>query len=93
MKAEDRLRKYDEIEAEYGISLIVIHKALKNGVYKLYDKGEYEKVDAKDLFFSQGKLYERCGGYDLGGGYSRRNIELEPKDYGKTWCLEWEGLA
>lgn len=80
----EKLGKLEDIEQELGIPLEVLFKALKDGIYRLYEEFEdeppsiyyldpiimYDEYRKCWIFYDDGK----CQVYCL-------------KDYGKTWAL------
>lgn len=75
----DELIEYKALEEELGISLPILFKALKNGVY-IQDEGYFE---CPDIYFHL-LIMEFVIGWA-----NKDNIGYELlKDYGKTWWLK-----
>lgn len=82
-EAYRELRKYTLLEAELGIDLIVLFKALKDGIYvELRDLIKHVSINDLSLKFFGEKW---CLGFyhSLNGG----TFYVDLKDYGKTWAL------
>ena len=80
-KVYRELRKYTSLEEELGISLPILFKALKNGIWFIYDKDEKDFTKRPRLYYSDDfKCYcfEICFGAWV----------VKLKDYGKTWWLK-----
>ena len=78
-----KLGQYEDLEAELGIDLITLFKALKDGIY--VDLNSFIKhISINDLSL---KFYVKrwyLGFYhSLNGG----TFYVDLKDYGKTWAL------
>lgn len=88
-KPIEKLSKLEDIEQELGIPLEVLFKALKDGIYRLYEEFEDEPPY---IYFSMVEL-----GYDenkeeyylLRSGWDMYFL----KDYGKAWALTKEELG
>lgn len=90
----DRLNKlghHEDIEEEFGIDLITLFKALKNGIYTVnHSHGGYEPI----------RVSLKIGGYgDLVTAYLIHPYDYDDgeytyrlNDYGKTWALTKEEL-
>ena len=91
----DKLGQIEDIEEELGIELVILSKALKNGVY--YDAGSktilYHKAEGEEFIeiniphqylslMYVGPYWDCC--------YCKMNLAF--KDYGKTWALTKEEL-
>lgn len=93
----NKLGQLEDIEDELGIGLIVLYKAIKNGIYVI------EPIYEKDILF--------CGVEKIGWtanprlfiralpdekliivGNQEYTFEFALKDYGKTWALTKEEL-
>lgn len=89
MELENKLRKYEAIEMELGIPLEVLFKALKDGIYRLYE--EFEDVPPSIYYLDPTIMYDewkdRWIFYD-----DNRGQFYCLKDYGKTWSLTREEL-
>lgn len=85
----EKLGKLEDIEDELGISLEVLFKALKEGIYRFYEEFEdeppYIYYLAVDLCYDDANEKEWC----LVG---LTNTPYYLKDYGKTWALTREEL-
>ena len=83
MELENKLKKYESIETELGISLEVLFKALKDGIWT----NEYEKRDGRKIWLRNydGKLILEVSNRFCFDVYY-------PKDYGVTWALTKEEL-
>lgn len=92
--------KYEELEAELGIDLITLFKALKDGIFinkKGYVNSAYEdkKFNEEDSYYNSLQLYKSYDGYFLQDTYSPYGDSecgeigccVSLKDYGKTWAL------
>lgn len=77
--------KFQRLE-ELGIDLIVLLKALRDGIYYKLNLGQAEKVDGVSL------NYCVSTGYFIHFEYLNYDICLDTKDYGKTWALTKEEL-
>lgn len=88
-KPIDKLSKLEDIEQELGIPLELLFKALKDGIYRLYEEFEdeppYIYYLAVDLCYDDANEKEWC----LVGS---TNTPYYLKDYGKTWALTREEL-
>ena len=91
----NKLGQLEDIEEELGVDLIVLFKALKNGIiYKTdygYDEGDYHwnYIDAKYISLGM-SYYEPFLVIKL---EQQPDIEqLELSNYGKTWALTKEEL-
>lgn len=88
-KPIDKLYAIENIEQELGIPLEVLFKALKEGIYRLYEEFEdeppYIYYLAVDLCYDDANEKEWC----LVG---LTNTPYYLKDYGKTWALTKEEL-
>lgn len=73
----DKLHDLEDIEDELGIDLIILFKALNDGIY--YCDKTYT-VDEK-LYITNGEIYNYA-----------RDKWVYLKDYGKTWALTKEEL-
>lgn len=82
-KLENELKIYKNIEREFGIDLITLVNALKNGIYIRDDKNI---IDIRDdyLYLTYRQDQWLLDHYVLGRFYL--------KDYGKTWALTKEEL-
>lgn len=87
-KTQNKLKAYKDIEEELGIELVVLIKALKDGIYW---KGT-TCVDTKGIFFEDKpkiNIRAKC----LTNICFRKDLEVVYfKDYGKTWALTREEL-
>ena len=95
-KTFDKLGQLEDIEDELGIDLIILFKALKNGVYVRlldYTKPTFKKtfIDSYNMNIKSENIDIRrdilYNGFDLTGGHL-----YYFKDYGKTWALTKEEL-
>lgn len=85
---KERPNSYKAIEDDFGINLITLHKALKDGIYW---KGT-TCVDTKGIFFED-KPKINIVGKCLTNICFRKHLEVVYfKDYGKTWALTEEEL-
>lgn len=93
----EKLGQLEDIEEELGIDLIILFKALKNGIYVKNRKNEIRRVSCNI------GLVETGGHNSLGlrfqdTNYKWRYLVLDTsrdndvKDYGKTWALTKEEL-
>ena len=93
-KANDKLSQIEDLEEELGIDLLTVFKALKEGVYYIYNDGKKHIEFTKEVKGLR-KSYDNdnnCwfiheGWFDIGCP-----IKLYLKDYGKTWALTREEL-
>lgn len=83
-KANDKLSQIEDIEEEFEIELSVVFKALKDGVYYIYNDGKkyIESSNNVGLRYDKNGWYIHAGWFDMGCP-----IKLYLKDYGKTWAL------
>ena len=91
--ARFKLGQYEDVEEELGIDLVILFKALKNGIiYKTdygWDKEDYHwnYIDAKYISLGM-SYYEPFLEIKL---EQEPNVEhLELSNYGKTWALTKE---
>lgn len=78
-EAYRELRKYNILEAELGIDLLTLFKALKDGIYLKEDN--VGVISFPRLYFS---FDYRCYCFEICFG----NWVVKLKDYGKTWWLK-----
>lgn len=82
IKIVNKLGQLEDIEEELGIDLITLFKALKYGVFVVESNerfivdDEIERLDVSNGVFTTHNEY----------------LELEFKDYGKTWALTTKEL-
>ena len=83
----NKLGYLEDLEEELGIPLEVLFKALKDGIYRFYEKFEDEPphIYYLDLIIMYDKWKERWIFYD-----DSRGQFYCLKDYGKTWALTRE---
>lgn len=86
--AIEKLAKLEDIEEEIGITLITLFKALKNGIYakvkntqEICQISEIISIGEKSLILPSD--FRRVVGI---------NVDLDYKDYGKTWALTRQEL-
>ena len=81
----DKESKYQALEEKLGISLLILFKALKNGVWFFIDEVNENFSFRPRLYYSDDfKCY--CFEISLGSWI------VKLKDYGKTWALCREDL-
>ena len=90
IKAYWKLKELEDIEDEIGLDLIIVFKALKNGIATRDENG--------NVVFSSFCEKLVADTFDLGNGEKHRAYILRGdgmfylKDYGKTWALTKEEL-
>lgn len=91
--AVDKLGALEDIEAELGIDLLTLFKALKNGAW--FNIGYFKGIDKKDRFMH---IKEVCFGGDglIWGNYLYKGIRRQAtcltRQCGRTWALTKEEL-
>lgn len=89
----DKLSKLEDLEDELGISLEVLFKALKDGVYAKFEEGKILKTDIKLYYSCYNEFTIRVICLEIG---QYEDFEWEDylfvKNYGKTWALTREEL-
>lgn len=84
----NKLGRLENIEDELGVSLEVLFKALKNGIYRFYEEFEDEPPYIR---FADVSI-----GYDEDNNtwvFECSNLDIyDLKDYGVTWALTREEL-
>ena len=84
----NKLGKLEDIEQELEIPLEVLFKALKEGVYRLYEEFEGEPPYVQFSFVSI--VYDEDNSAWV---FECSNLDIyDLKDYGKTWALTREEL-
>lgn len=87
-KALKEHEQYKSIEEELGIDLVILFKALKNGIYEKFEDGTYIKFNGLCMPIKSHKLKLNVNKKCL----ERGNDYFYFKDYGKTWALTKEEL-
>lgn len=83
-----KLGHFEDLEDELGIPLEVLFKALKNGIYRLYEEFDDEPPYVRFAFVSI--LYNEDNSAWV---FECSNLDIyDLKDYGKTWALTREEL-
>jgi len=93
-KIRNKLGKLEDIEEELGIELVVLFKALYEGVY-IIDSDENIIFEEPMLSFNQEKntnLYVLDGVTSYPPNKLCKSYSYYFKDYGKTWALTKEEL-
>lgn len=82
-----KLGQLEDIEEEIGIDLIILFKALKNGIYWKDDNGKFYYFDLKGsvLDFNEKMIVDN----PIDDVYGETFLL---KEYGKTWALTKEEL-
>lgn len=85
--AEEKLCKFEDIEEKLGIDLIILFKALKNGIYWKDDNGKFYYFDLKGsvLDFNEKMIVDN----PIDDVYGETFLL---KEYGKTWALTEDEL-
>ncbi len=84
----DKLGQLEDIEDEIGIDLIVLVKAVKNGIWYKNDFNEICYCEKPYLYFDQAPAI--CKFFLRVSGLFRDDLTL--KRYGRTWALTKEEL-
>lgn len=86
MKIYNKLFDIENLEAELGIDLITLFKALKDGIY--FVENDFETNNKEVNFTKRPRLYYsddfKCLCFEMLLGVWRVKL----KDYGKTWWLK-----
>lgn len=89
-KAIKKLSQLEDIEEELGVDLLTLFKAMKQGIYYVYDTGE-----RKDIYFAKKNFYDDlmlCKGHSEWFLFISREVPAVLSDYGKKWALTKEEL-
>lgn len=88
-RVANKLGKLEDIEEELGIPLEVLFKALKDGIYRLYE--EFEDEPPYIYYLDPIIMYDEWRECWIFYDDSKCQVYCL-KDYGKTWALTREEL-